>query len=65
MSKLNAVQAQLRLVEDYPAAPGGHRLRLFAVIALLLAAVAAGLSEIHLLPTFSADEVGSILFGAG
>ncbi|MDP9095759.1 MAG: hypothetical protein M3N26_04245 [Pseudomonadota bacterium] len=65
MSNLNAVRGELRLVEerDEPARP--HRLHLIAIGAVLLIAMIAGAAEIHMLPTFSADDLGSILFGAG
>lgn len=65
MSNFNAVRTELRFSEDRAEKPVLARLGGLAAIALLIVAAVAGLAEIHLLPTFSADDFGSILFGAG
>ena len=63
MSNLNAVRTELRRTEERTPEPS--RLGTVAAVALLILAASCGLAEIHLLPSFSADDFSSILFAAG
>ena len=63
MSNLNAVRTELRLKEEQKPEPS--HLGTVAAVALLILAVSCGLAELHLLPSFSADDFSSIVFAAG
>lgn len=65
MSNLNARRSQLRLIEECDQPPQQRRIGTIAVVLLLLIAAVVGAAELQLLPTYSADDVGSILFEAG
>lgn len=65
MSNLNAVRGQLRLAEEGHEPSRLRHLGLVAVVAVLLIAAITCAAEMRLLPTFSGDDLGSILFGAG
>ncbi len=61
MSNLNAMRSEIRRI-DRAAMP---RLQAVAVITVLVVAAAAGAAELHMLPSFSPEDFGCILFGLG
>jgi hypothetical protein len=65
MSNLNSRRGQLWLYEGRGEPTGSLHLGFIGIAAVLLIGLIMGAAEIHLLPTFSADDIGSILFGAG
>lgn len=65
MSKLDALRSQLRHDEEWQEPSPPPPIGKVAVVAIILIAAIAGAAELHLLPTFSADDVASILFQRG
>lgn len=61
MSSMNAFRNEHRLQKERDTL--GHRaLLLSAGVAVIASVVVIGLDQAHLLPVFSADDFGSILF---